>query len=110
MKAADVAPDNWREWRRLWALRLKERGWRPLDIADALAVREETVSRWLARASQVGCVALLARRSPGHPPKLTADQKRLIPEFLWHGAEAYGFRGQVWICAGIATVIEEEFG
>jgi hypothetical protein len=47
---------------------------------------------------------------PGHPPKLTAAQKRLIPEFLWHGAEAYGFRGEVWTCARIAQVIEEEFG
>lgn len=41
---------------------------------------------------------------------MTAAQKRLIPEFLWHGPEAYGFRGQVWTCARIAKVIEEEFG
>ena len=34
----------------------------------------------------------------------------MIPEFLWHGPEAYGFRGQVWTCARIAQVIEEEFG
>ena len=37
-------------------------------------------------------------------------RKQLIPEFLWHGAEAYGFRGEVWTCARIAVVIEEEFG
>jgi transposase len=35
---------------------------------------------------------------------------RLIPDFLWHGAEAYGFRGDVWICARVAWVIEQEFG
>jgi transposase len=34
----------------------------------------------------------------------------LIPDFLWHGAEAYGFRGEVWTCARIAKVLEEEFG
>ena len=34
----------------------------------------------------------------------------MIPEFLWHGPEAYGFRGQVWTCARIAQVIKEEFG
>jgi hypothetical protein len=34
----------------------------------------------------------------------------LIPEFLWHGPEAYGFRGEVWTCARVARVIEEEFG
>jgi hypothetical protein len=34
----------------------------------------------------------------------------LIPEFLWHGPEAYGFRGEVWTCARVAEVIKEEFG
>jgi transposase len=34
----------------------------------------------------------------------------LVPEFVWHGPEAYGFRGQVWTCARVARVIEEEFG
>jgi transposase len=37
-------------------------------------------------------------------------QKRLIPDFLWHGAEAYGFRGEVWTCARVAKVIQQEFG
>src|SRR5207244_13565564 len=51
-----------------------------------------------------------AQPGPGHPPRLSSDQKRLIPEFLWHGAESYGFRGEVWTCARISRVIEEEFG
>src|SRR5512135_87418 len=34
----------------------------------------------------------------------------MIPEFLWHGPEAYGFHGQVWTRARIARVIEDEFG
>ena len=89
---------------------LKEEGWHQRAIADALGIREETVSRWLARARDGGPEALLARCSPGQPPKLSSAQKRRIPEFLWHGAEAYGFRGQVWTCARIAKVIEEEFG
>ncbi len=76
-------------------MELKQQGWYQRDIADALGVREESVSRWLARARDGGPEALRARPRPGHPPKLTAAQKRLIPEFLWHGAEAYGFRGDV---------------
>ena len=48
--------------------------------------------------------------SPGRPPRLSPAQKRSIPELLWHGPEAYGFRGQVWTCARIAKVIEWEFG
>lgn len=109
MEASDVAPGDWREWRRLRVLHLKQRGWYQRDIAEALGVREETVSRWLARASDGGPQTLRAQPAPGRPPKLTAAQKRLIPEFLWHGAEAYGFRGEVWTTGRIAQVIAEEF-
>ena len=42
--------------------------------------------------------------------QVTTAQKRRIPEFLWHGAEAYGFRGDVWTCPRVAKVIEWEFG
>jgi transposase len=110
MEASDFIPDDWREWRRLRALLLKQQGWCQRDIGDALGVSEETVSRWLASARDGGPEALLARSSPGRPPKLSSAQKRLIPEFLWHGPEAYGFRGDVWTCARVARVIKEEFG
>jgi transposase len=110
MEASDFIPDDWREWRRLRALLLKQQGWHQRDIGNALGVSEETISRWLARARDGGPEALLARSSPGRPPKLSSTQKRLIPEFLWHGPESYGFRGEVWTCARVAWVIKEEFG
>jgi transposase len=94
----------------LRAVTLKEQGWYQRDIASALGVAEETVSRWLSRAAQEGPESLLAKPAPGHPPKLSVAQKQLIPEFLWHGPEAYGFRGAVWTCARVSRVIEEEFG
>src|SRR5262249_56407371 len=49
-------------------------------------------------------------RARGPPPRLSPAQKRSIPEFLWHGPGAYGFRGRVWTRARIAKVIEWEFG
>lgn len=110
MEVSNYIPEDLREWRRFRALHLKQSGWFQCDIAEALGVREETVSRWLACVRQGGPEALLARSSPGRTPKLSDDQKRLIPEFLWHGPEAYGFQGEVWTCARIADVIEEEFG
>ena len=82
MDASHTNPRNWREWRRLQAVRLKQQGWHQRDIAPALGVREETVSRWLARARQGGPETLRARSAPGRPPKLTSDQKRMIPEFM----------------------------
>jgi transposase len=110
MEAHDYLPADGLEWRRFRALHLKQQGWSRRDIAAALGVAPKSVSRWLARARDGGPEGLRAHPSPGPPPKLDAAQKRLIPEFLWHGAEAYGFRGEVWTCARITQVIEEEFG
>lgn len=91
-------------------MQLKEQGWFQRHIATALGVTEDAVSRWIVRARNGGPEALRSRTAPGRPPKLSDAQKRLIPEFLWHGAEAYGFRGEVWTCGRIAQVIAEGFG
>jgi transposase len=110
MEIPEFLPADGLEWRRFRAFRLVQEGWSRHDIAEALGISRMSVSRWLARARVGGPDALRAHPSPGAPPKLSAAQKRLIPEFLWHGAEAYGFRGEVWTRARIAQVIEEEFG
>ena len=91
-------------------MQLKERGWYQRSIADALGVSEVSVSHWLTRARDGGLAALRARPGSGRPPKLSGDQMSRIPEFLWHGPEAYGFRGQVWTCARIVGVLGQEFG
>ena len=101
---------DFREWRRLQALHLWEQGWRRCDVAEALGVTERSVSHWLSVARVHGPRGLLSAPIPGRPPALSPEQRRMIPEFLWHGAEAYGFRGEVWTCGRIAKVIEEEFG
>ena len=92
------------------ALSLEQQGYSQRAIAEALGISPAAVSQWLAAAQRDGAAALRSHPPPGRPCRLTAQQMRLIPEFLWHGAEAYGFRGQVWTCARIAQVIEEEFG
>jgi transposase len=101
---------DFREWRRMQALRLKQLGWKQRDIATALSASESAVSTWLAAAAAGGPDALRSRASPGRPARLSDAQLRLLPDFLWHGAEAYGFRGEVWTCGRVAQVIEEEFG
>jgi transposase len=110
MGTGESAYYDWKEWRRMRALSLKRDGWSQRAIAEALGVSEAAVSQWLAAAERGGPEALCSHPAPGRPCRLTAQQKRLIPEFLWHGAEAYGFRGEVWTCARIVHVIEEEFG
>lgn len=101
---------DFREWRRFQALRLKNDGWRRIDVAEALGVTERSVNRWFTIARDHGSDALLSVPIPGRPPELSPRQLRHIPELLWHGAEAWGFRGEAWTCGRIAAVIELEFG
>jgi transposase len=89
---------------------LARQGWKQRDIAVALDASEGAVSRWLAAARRGGPEALRSHPGPGPSAKLTPEQLRLIPDFRWHGAEAYGFRGDVWTCERVAGVIGEEFG
>jgi transposase len=106
----DSDVSDWKEWRRMRSLALKHEGWPQRAIAAALGVSGPAVSQWLAVARQGGPDALRSHPAPGPACRLTPEQRRLIPEFLWHGAEAYGFRGEVWTCARVALVIREELG
>lgn len=98
------------EWRRTHAVKLRRLGWKEKDIAAAVAATQGAVSHWLVTGRRHGSLCLRKRSRPGHPAKLTAEQQRLIPDFLWHGAEAYGFRGEVWTCLRVAAVLAQEFG
>ncbi len=101
---------NWREGRRLRALELKERGWKQTQIADALGVTEGAVSQWMKRAREEGVESLRHKPPPGATPRLSEDQCAKLPKLLAQGAEAHGFRGEVWTCERVATVIRREFG
>jgi transposase len=103
-------PHDWREWRRMRAWQLSEAGWGVRAVAEALGASPAAVSGWLAAAREGGPEALRAKPRPGAPAKLDAGQRRLLADLLWHGPEAYGFRGEVWTCARVAKAIADEFG
>lgn len=100
---------DWKEARRFHALELKHMGWTQENIAAAFGVTSAAVSQWVGTAETQGTEALRARPHTGRPPVLTRAEKQLIPEFLSQGAEAYGFRGEIWTCARVRKVIEWEF-
>src|SRR5512138_1852833 len=101
---------NWKEQRRFHALKLKKSGWKQSEIAIALKVSKGTVSQWLRKARAQGEQSLQLLSPPGRPAELVESQKRMIPDLLSHGAETYGFRGDVWTCRRVKKVIEWEFG
>ena len=110
MARGDEAIRDWREGRRKRAFELMRQDWAQHQIAEALGVSEESVSRWMARRQEPGEDAWRTRSQPGRPLKLAQTQRDLLPDLLSHGAEAFGFRGEIWTCARVALVIKQEFG
>ena len=104
------SPTHGKEARRFQAWQLKHKGWSQRQIADALGVSESAVSPWMARARKGGLEALRHGPSPGAPRRLTDAPLARLPALLQRGAEAYGFRGEVWTRARVAVIIRRECG
>ena len=81
-----------------------------MEIADALGVTEGAVSQWMKRAREEGVEGLRHKPPPGATPRLSEDERAKLPELLAQGAEAHGFRGEVWTCERVAIVIRKKFG
>ena len=109
MTADETCSPDWKELRRWRALALRRRGWKQQEIADALAVTPAAVSKWMRVVRMQGEAALAARPHPGAAARLSEAQRSLIPELLSHGAETFGFRGELWTCARVAELIRREF-
>jgi transposase len=101
---------HWQEGRRLRAWELYLAGWKHQAIADALGLTKGAVSQWFKRAWVEGPVSFRYRKRPGSRPKLPAAQQARLPALLERGAEAFGFRGNVWTQPRIAEVIRLECG
>ncbi len=102
--------EDWKEGRRRRAWELSEQGWKQKDIAVALGVSKGAVSQWLKRGRTQGVEALRRHPAPGPQPKLSAEQLAQLPAVLARGAEAFGYRGQVWTTKRVAQVIKRVFG
>jgi transposase len=110
MSKKSISPQDWREGRRMRAWELHEQGWKQKDIAAALGVSEGAVSQWFKKAKVQGEQALRHQPAPGATPKLSAQQRAQLPTELSKGAEAFGFRGQVWTTERVAQMIKQVFG
>lgn len=109
-KNTTYKPRDWREGRRIRAWELKQLGWLQKEIAIALGVTPGAVSQWMKRAKEGGAQALRNRPRSGRPPKLRDEQRLQLLALLACGAEAHGFRGDLWTTERVAEMIERQFG
>jgi transposase len=103
------SPRSWPEGRRRRAWDLHHQGWTQQRIAEALGVTQGAVSQWLKRARDHGVDALRDHPAPGAKPLLTAEQHGQLVALLLEGAQAHGFRGEVWTCPRVAQLIKDHF-
>jgi transposase len=109
--SSSATATDWREGRRLRAWELHEQGWRQSQIAAALGVTSGAVCQWVRRARDGGGPdALRKRKAPGGQPRLSAEQQSQLLEWLRAGAEAHGFRGDLWTRTRVAVLIERKLG
>lgn len=66
--------------------------------------------QWFKKVKAQGTEALLHHPAPGPTPKLNAQQLAQLSVELSKGAEAFGFRGQVWTTERVAQMIQRVFG
>lgn len=96
MRRADENRGDVKEWRRMRAWELSQGGRPQQEIAEVLGVSAGAVSQWLTIGREQGEEALRGKVAKGPACRLSAEQEAQLPALLDQGAEAYGFRGNVW--------------
>jgi transposase len=108
-----VVPDGisprWKA-RRFQAARLFARGESQAAVARALAVTPMTACRWHRAWKAEGRVGLKAAGRAGRKPRLDAQQLAEVDTALRRGAQAHGFRTELWTLPRVTAVIERVTG
>jgi transposase len=80
------------------------------EVARALGVARQNVSRWHARWHAGGLAALASRGPTGPDPRLSDQQLHDLDTALRQGARANGFDTDHWTLARVTAVIEQQTG
>lgn len=98
------------ELRRRAAARRFARGESQAEVAHALAVSRQSVSRWFREWREGGAAALRGAGRGGRKPRLAAEQLAQVEAALRRGASAHGFATELWTLPRVAQVITRQTG
>lgn len=98
------------EWNRMQAVKMYRKGMSAADIAAIFEVTPRAVLLWVATFINHGQNALVAKKVPGRPPKLNAEQLRRLAFLVReHCPNQLSFDFGLWTLRLIAQLIEREF-
>ena len=101
------------------SLRLVKRIHAPLAIADGMAVREvaqmlalgeQTVRDYLNAFLWRGVTSVVYQRPPGRPAKLTKTQRQALAALIEAGPQAAGYASGCWSATMLQDLIQRHFG
>lgn len=93
---------------RFQAIKLRKKGWKVKDIAEAFGLNNESVSHWFTKAERHGESSLKRTKAKGNPSKLSQEEKNKIIEWLKEDARDFGFPTPLWNCKQIQKIIKKE--
>ncbi len=68
------------------------------------------VSQWMKVGREQGEEGLRGKVAQGPQLRLNEEQMAQLPTWLEQGAQAHGFRGEVWTTERVAVLIKKQFG
>lgn len=80
------------------------------EAARRLKVDPRTVRKWMEWHRGRGNRKLSARKTPGRPALLDAAARRRLESLLVKGPREAGYDSDLWTCARVTKLIQNEFG
>ena len=96
--------------RRIRAVKLREEGWRIMDIAHALQVSPAAVSQWIKAYKQQGATGLVSTPRTGATPRLTKRHQMLLRALLKDTPRDHGIDADSWNRSLVQRAIKRLFG
>lgn len=93
------------------AIKAVREGQSATSVAAAFGLNVRTVFSWLAKFSDGGAEALLAKPIPGRPPKVSNEEMQWIARAVKdHTPKQFELEHGLWTQSLIAKLIDRQFG